>query len=131
TGIYTLSLHDALPISTGWEENTDPAFVKTGVKSLKNANLSQPGKAGIDFTVLIPHSARYAFLVFDYYQDCDSTVGDGLFVYVNGVNKIVPDDGVYGSWATHNRSEEHTSELQSRENLVCRLLLEKKKNQTA
>src|SRR5690606_40620180 len=28
----------------------------------------------------------------------------------------------------HSRSEEHTSELQSRENLVCRLLLEKKKN---
>src|SRR5690606_41343939 len=28
------------------------------------------------------------------------------------------------------RSEEHTSELQSRENLVCRLLLEKKKAQT-
>src|SRR5690606_42078277 len=28
------------------------------------------------------------------------------------------------------RSEEHTSELQSRENLVCRLLLEKKKNIT-
>src|SRR5690606_40827108 len=27
------------------------------------------------------------------------------------------------------RSEEHTSELQSRENLVCRLLLEKKKEQ--
>src|SRR5690606_41962430 len=26
-----------------------------------------------------------------------------------------------------DRSEEHTSELQSRENLVCRLLLEKKK----
>src|SRR5690606_40221222 len=26
------------------------------------------------------------------------------------------------------RSEEHTSELQSRENLVCRLLLEKKKH---
>src|SRR5690606_40396995 len=29
------------------------------------------------------------------------------------------------------RSEEHTSELQSRENLVCRLLLEKKKNTIA
>src|SRR5690606_40444316 len=28
------------------------------------------------------------------------------------------------------RSEEHTSELQSRENLVCRLLLEKKKTAT-
>src|SRR5690606_41685378 len=29
---------------------------------------------------------------------------------------------------TSRRSEEHTSELQSRENLVCRLLLEKKKS---
>src|SRR2546430_8967954 len=29
-----------------------------------------------------------------------------------------------------NRSEEHTSELQSQSNLVCRLLLEKKKNHT-
>src|SRR5690606_40866719 len=29
--------------------------------------------------------------------------------------------------AFNTRSEEHTSELQSRENLVCRLLLEKKK----
>src|SRR5690606_41144009 len=32
--------------------------------------------------------------------------------------------------AQNNRSEEHTSELQSRENLVCRLLLEKKKKRT-
>src|SRR5690606_41768536 len=30
--------------------------------------------------------------------------------------------------ADPRRSEEHTSELQSRENLVCRLLLEKKKH---
>src|SRR5690606_40538209 len=30
--------------------------------------------------------------------------------------------------ALPRRSEEHTSELQSRENLVCRLLLEKKNN---
>src|SRR3712207_9079516 len=29
----------------------------------------------------------------------------------------------------HGRSEEHTSELQSRQYLVCRLLLEKKKRQ--
>src|SRR2546430_16754644 len=29
------------------------------------------------------------------------------------------------------RSEEHTSELQSQSNLVCRLLLEKKKNKSA
>src|SRR5256886_11240533 len=32
---------------------------------------------------------------------------------------------------TEVRSEEHTSELQSQSNLVCRLLLEKKKNSTA
>src|SRR2546430_5598613 len=34
------------------------------------------------------------------------------------------DDGIA---AVHRRSEEHTSELQSQSNLVCRLLLEKKK----
>src|SRR5690606_39892214 len=34
---------------------------------------------------------------------------------------------VHGITNEKVRSEEHTSELQSRENLVCRLLLEKKK----
>src|SRR5688572_26678153 len=34
--------------------------------------------------------------------------------------------GGWGVWKA--RSEEHTSELQSQSNLVCRLLLEKKKN---
>src|SRR3712207_7565788 len=34
-----------------------------------------------------------------------------------------------GRGDTPRRSEEHTSELQSRQYLVCRLLLEKKKNQ--
>src|SRR5690625_3540160 len=40
------------------------------------------------------------------------------------------EDAVYHSWLavnTGDRSEEHTSELQSRGHLVCRLLLEKKK----
>src|SRR5690606_40875870 len=41
-------------------------------------------------------------------------------------------DYSFDNFAAHidgftSRSEEHTSELQSRENLVCRLLLEKKK----
>src|SRR5690606_40224211 len=35
--------------------------------------------------------------------------------------------GATPTWRPTTRSEEHTSELQSRENLVCRLLLEKKK----
>src|SRR5688572_32299244 len=33
-------------------------------------------------------------------------------------------------WVGERRSEEHTSELQSQSNLVCRLLLEKKKKKT-
>src|SRR5690554_7779258 len=35
------------------------------------------------------------------------------------------------SFSSIHRSEEHTSELQSRPHLVCRLLLEKKKNNIA
>src|SRR5690606_41216832 len=38
--------------------------------------------------------------------------------------------GAMGDRTCTQRSEEHTSELQSRENLVCRLLLEKKKKAT-
>src|SRR2546422_6793153 len=38
---------------------------------------------------------------------------------------------VASSHVPRGRSEEHTSELQSRLHLVCRLLLEKKKKQTA
>src|SRR5690606_39718485 len=40
---------------------------------------------------------------------------------------IAVTDRVGNVLAVFERSEEHTSELQSRENLVCRLLLEKKK----
>src|SRR2546429_2079489 len=36
---------------------------------------------------------------------------------------------IHGSVCRVTRSEEHTSELQSRLHLVCRLLLEKKKNE--
>src|SRR5947209_13700425 len=36
--------------------------------------------------------------------------------------------GIFPLGFVHARSEEHTSELQSRQYLVCRLLLEKKKN---
>src|SRR5690606_38416513 len=54
------------------------------------------------------------------------------------VNRIVPqlkrqesEEGEGDFWVDEKgRSEEHTSELQSRENLVCRLLLEKKKKTT-
>src|SRR5437870_8081838 len=48
---------------------------------------------------------------------------------VGGMHSMAPDflaDQINRSRS--NRSEEHTSELQSRGHLVCRLLLEKKKN---
>src|SRR5688572_30980495 len=53
--------------------------------------------------------------------------------------KKIDDTKTYGEKAIRDlpmpvqlitRSEEHTSELQSQSNLVCRLLLEKKKKQT-
>src|SRR2546428_10313680 len=50
----------------------------------------------------------------------------GLAYYVFGLNHSYTDAGsLYAQ-----RSEEHTSELQSRSDLVCRLLLEKKKHST-
>src|SRR5690606_41957428 len=42
------------------------------------------------------------------------------------VRELLPARATDDSDSTAWRSEEHTSELQSRENLVCRLLLEKK-----
>src|SRR2546430_6058686 len=47
------------------------------------------------------------------------TIGLGIFYFLGWTCSI----GLFF------RSEEHTSELQSQSNLVCRLLLEKKKNQ--
>src|SRR5690606_39832156 len=43
------------------------------------------------------------------------------------MSQCLPDWRVREQQLSQLRSEEHTSELQSRENLVCRLLLEKKK----
>src|SRR5690606_40899706 len=44
---------------------------------------------------------------------------------------VVGDDQEGHAEGDLERSEEHTSELQSRENLVCRLLLEKKNNHSS
>src|SRR5690554_7048342 len=55
------------------------------------------------------------------------------WVKLNGTAEYrVEDDMIVGvsEMNTPNRSEEHTSELQSRPHLVCRLLLEKKKKKT-
>src|SRR2546426_6011954 len=65
-----------------------------------------------------------------------TTLFRSLSVYASEVGEAIDLDAVYGAdlfdaWRIREfldqRSEEHTSELQSPCNLVCRLLLEKKK----
>src|SRR3712207_8849564 len=82
TEIYTLSLHDALPISV----TDEPGLYLAGRFGVR-----------IENTLLIKPYKETAF---------------GRFLQMESLTL---------------RSEEHTSELQSRQYLVCRLLLEKKK----
>src|SRR2546427_8187485 len=79
TEIYTLSLHDALPISDMRQVEDLPGLVQV---------------AGADEAAALGEEQPHGH---------------------------TPDQEL--------RSEEHTSELQSQSNLVCRLLLEKKKRQ--
>src|SRR3712207_8368632 len=66
--------------------------------------------------------------------DRDVIDGDELLARLDDrlerVRELVDDDELQRGLAVVGRSEEHTSELQSRQYLVCRLLLEKKKNRT-
>src|SRR5205814_5940138 len=96
--IYTLSLHDALPIYNNGSGTFSDVTDKAGVAGLESGAF---------------HSGATFF-------DYD---GDGyLDLYVGSYVALDPDGPRYC-----NRSEEHTSELQSLRHLVCRLLLEKKK----
>src|SRR5690606_41322832 len=56
---------------------------------------------------------------------CDRTLRSAPITRFGSGRALCPAVGF--ERAIGSRSEEHTSELQSRENLVCRLLLEKKK----
>src|SRR5690606_39328437 len=94
TPIYTLSLHDALPI---W-----PSAARSATSP--SAGLLAAATAA---TRASPGSSRAQSSHAMERQD-------------GSANRI---SAPPATWA---RSEEHTSELQSRENLVCRLLLEKK-----
>src|SRR3712207_9382578 len=90
TEIYTLSLHDALPILTADDDG-----------------------------VTVPDLVR-------------DLVGLGVRVHAVEPVRISLEERLlavlrHGEPGHEDRSEEHTSELQSRQYLVCRLLLEKKK----
>src|SRR3712207_8023800 len=88
TEIYTLSLHDALPIYGVWSDTRCQSSI---VRSMPNAR---------------------AMAI-----ECSTAL-------VDPPSTIVIRIALVKLW---RRSEEHTSELQSRQYLVCRLLLEKKK----
>src|SRR5690606_40931580 len=109
TTAYPPPLHDALPISRG-----NPLHYRVFPDGPME---SYTTGAGINrLTETISTNKYKSFNAFANYKD---KFGDGHnLTAVGGFN--------YETRHT-KRSEEHTSELQSRENLVCRLLLEKKK----
>src|SRR5690349_23504380 len=96
TEIYTLSLHDALPISSQMTTSLPAATTVSSFGAATSIAVGPPASAPL---------------------------GQGRVASSFGPSRS-------HRW-TRNRSEEHTSELQSRRDLVCRLLLEKKKKQTA
>src|SRR5215208_8247839 len=71
------------------------------------------------------------FFLFFFFNDTATTeiytlsLHDALPISCSPPSRTRP--GGRSSRSSHRRSEEHTSELQSRGHLVCRLLLEKKK----
>src|SRR2546427_4932976 len=63
-------------------------------------------------------------------SSCTATPSNVLSSRLHRVTQCMSQFTVLRGSASSSRSEEHTSELQSQSNLVCRLLLEKKKTQT-
>src|SRR5690625_6680299 len=79
----------------------------------------------IDVNIQVKGTTRGATTDFDGEFEIEADLQDTLlFSYVGYKTLSVAIDG------RTRRSEEHTSELQSRGHLVCRLLLEKKKDST-
>src|SRR5947208_11193173 len=82
-------------------------------------------------STLFPYTTL--FRSFNYDNDGNVT-NDGLHSYTyDAEGRITTADGgaVIFGYDAEGRSEEHTSELQSPDHLVCRLLLEKKKMRRA
>src|SRR5438034_8147298 len=87
-------------------------------------------------TELLVHGAdsSEARLIETFGRLCDLAAGYGLSANLEpmpwvDVSNLAKAMRVLDGAARANRSEEHTSELQSHSDLVCRLLLEKKKNE--
>src|SRR5438874_4028262 len=82
-------------------------------------------------STLFPYTTLFRSLEwFQYYTESGQDFGsrhNGVFVISLIGRCFRVETREEGSRPVHERSEEHTSELQSRRDLVCRLLLEKKK----
>src|SRR5690606_41564006 len=98
TYIYILSLHDTLPISTWIYGQDDKVVVAEAIENREIKTYLQMVAAELNTKT----------------QDGESASPKYTKEEIDHILMMV-------------RSEEHTSELQSREDLVCRLLLEKKK----
>src|SRR2546430_10002054 len=77
-------------------------------------------------STLFPYTTLFRSVSFG--GDGGSSGNGGLFAYDLVSDTVVWTQHYSHGIDSHARSEEHTSELQSQSNLVCRLLLEKKKN---
>src|SRR5690606_40471070 len=98
TGVYTLSLHDALPILM-----PAPGDIAARFFHFRSCPMS---KTSLD-------KSKIKFLLLEgVHQSAVDTLNAQGYTNIDYLKTAL-------------RSEEHTSELQSRENLVCRLLLEK------
>src|SRR5256885_12122735 len=89
-------------------------------------------------STLFPYTTLFrslASLLGAHAREFQSDLRELLKVYLRGnvdhrARGLLQSEAVAGLLRCRGRSEEHTSELQSPCNLVCRLLLEKKKNLT-
>src|SRR5437870_7853377 len=114
------------------------------VCKLRSGELLFPGIIGYEETV-IPQLvnavlSRHNFILLGLRGQAKSRILRGLVDLLDERIPVVPGCEIHDDplaplcaacrarVATEGRSEEHTSELQSRGHLVCRLLLEKKKN---
>src|SRR5690606_41730649 len=98
TQIYTLSLHDALPISLIFMKSRKTLGIYSCQTSLTNHLYT-------DYSYL---RSKHPF----------GSIAPRYYFFPSDETDTFADN------EPEKRSEEHTSELQSRENLVCRLLLE-------
>src|SRR5208283_6231262 len=108
----------------------DPSDAPAGASSVIRLKAPREGETIVDDAV----QGRVAFPN----KDLDDFVllrSDGTPTYMlavvvddhdMGVTQIIRGDDHFTNAARQTRSEEHTSELQSHHDLVCRLLLEKK-----